>query len=175
MFPDAPFNSNPFRKQAVAPTQLDAQANGAAWFGATVAPLAADGEVKKGMPAKATVIVFRNQTPDTKQIGLTRVSPGIYRLADGTAIQREADRKRFLPGCAWVAVVRNDKVRWLHVGNSWSTYTKPGQTQALKQIAQCYVSFSDADAAQEFTQGNTLTVHAFSGVLKLEEHVVSLE
>jgi type II secretory pathway pseudopilin PulG len=175
MFPDAPFGSNPFRKEAVPPTPLDEQAYGTAWFGATVAPLAPDGDVKKGMPAKATVVVFRNQNPDAKQIPLTRVSPGIYRLADGTAIQREADRKRFLPGCAWVAVVRNDTVRWLHVGNSWATYSKPGQTQDLKQITHCYVSFSDAAAAAAVTQGNTLTVHGFSGVLKLEEHLVSLE
>jgi len=175
MFPGTPFGQNPFRREDVPPTPLDEQAYGTVWFGATVTPLAQQGDVKKGMSAKATVIVFRNQTPETKQIRLTQFAPGVYRLADGSAMQREADRKRFLPGCAWVAVVRNDTVRWLHVGNSWATYSKPGQTQDLKQITHCYVSFSDAAAAAAVTQSNTLTVHAFSGVLKLEEHLVSLD
>ncbi len=175
MFPNAPFGSNPFRRQAVPSTPLDEQAYGTAWFGATVAPLAADGEIKKGMPAKATVVVFRRADPEAKQIRLTRVWPGVYRLADGSAQDREADRKRFLPGCTWVAVVVDGGVRWLHVGNSWPTYSKTGQTRAQKQVEQAFVSFSDPDVAEEASQGNALTVHAFAGVLKLEEHLVSLE
>jgi len=175
MFPNAPFRQNPFGWQAVPPTPLDEQAYGTAWYGATVAPLATDGDVKRGMPAKATVIVFGNRNPEAKQIRLTQIWPGVYRLADGSAQDREADRKRFLPGCAWVAVVVGDSIRWLHVGNSWSTYSKAGQTRAQKQVEQCFVSFSDSAAAATASVGNVLIVHAFSGVLKLEEHLVSLE
>jgi hypothetical protein len=87
----------------------------------------------------------------------------------------EADRKRFLPACTWVAVVVDGGVRWLHVGNSWSTYTKAGRTRADKKPEKAFVSFSDPDAAKAAIQNNVLTVHAFTGVLKLEEHLVSLE
>jgi type II secretory pathway pseudopilin PulG len=173
MFPNDPFGKDPFRRQAVLPTPLDEQAYGTAWFGATVAPLAADAEIKKGMPAKATVVVFRRSDPESMPISLTLVSPGIYRLDPQPEL--ESVRKRFLPACTWVAVVGDDGVRWLHVGNSWPTYTKSGQTRAQKEIERCFVSFSDPDAATDAAEGNALTVHAFTGVLRLEEHLISLE
>jgi len=207
MFPNAPFRQNPFGWQAVPPTPLDEQAYGTAWFGATVAPLAADGEIKKGMPAKATVVVFRRVDPDVRGIRLRPYRPngsaedpttGIFTIEDTVTIEVEedeapvpranvpnpteaernrfeADRKRFLPGCTWVAVVGDDGVRWLHVGNSWPTYFESGQTRAQKQVRQCFVSFSDPDAAKEAMQENTLVIHAFAGVLRLEEHLISLE
>lgn len=175
MFPDQPFRQNPFRWQDASPTPLDEQAYGTAWFGATVSPLAPGGEVKRGMPAKATVVVFSRQDADLKQIRLERSWPGVYRLADGSVQQRESDRKRFLPGCTWVAVIKDGTVHWLRVGNSWPTYSKPGQTQADKQVVGCFVSFSDPDAVTDAASGNSITVHAFSGVVKLEEHVVTLD
>jgi len=175
MFPDQPFGSNPFLKRVIQPTPLDEQAYGTAWYGATVSPLAGTGDIKKGMPAKATVVVFARQNPETKRIRLERVYPGVYRLSEGTTQQQEADRKRFLPGCAWAAAVVDGNIHWLHVGNSWPTYTKSGQTKSQKSVERCFVSFSDPDAADEAAEGNTLTLHAFSGVVKLEEHVVSLD
>jgi hypothetical protein len=126
------------------------------------------------MPAKATVVVFRRSDPESRPISLTLVSPGIYRL-DVLQPELESVRKRFLPACTWVAVVVDGGVRWLHVGNSWSTYTKAGRTRADKKPEKAFVSFSDPDVAEEASQGNALTVYAFVGVLKLEEHLVSLE
>jgi len=192
MFPNTPFGSNPFRRQAVPPTPLDEQAYGTAWYGATVSPLAADGEVKKGMPARVTVAVFKQRDPEAKLISLTRRWPGVYQITvpeapeaggggsspepeDAAARQREADRKRFLPACAWVAVRVNDRIRWLHVGNSWTTYATQGQRLEDKQIDNCFVSFSDPAAADEAAQGAILMVHAFSGLIKLEEHIAYLD
>jgi hypothetical protein len=192
MFPDTPFNQPPFRKRVVSPTPLDEQAYGTAWFGATVSPLAADGPVRKGMSARVTVVVFKRRDPESKMIALRRMWPGVYRMAEPedpepgaggsgpepegpTPQEREADRKRFLPACAWVAVQVDDTIRWLHVGNSWTTYEKQGQWLADKTIQDCFVSFSDPDAAEAASQGPTLMVQAFSGVIKLEEHLASLD
>ena len=175
MFPDIPFGKPPFFKQPMSPTPLDEQAYGRAWYGATITPLSQGVEIKKGMPAKATVVVFSQQDAESRSIPLTQQWPGVYRLTAGTGQEREAARKRFLPGCAWVAVIVDDAVRWLHVGNSWATYTKAGQTRAEKSVEQCFVSFSDPAAATAAAKGSTLTVYAFSGVLKLEEHIVTLE
>ena len=127
------------------------------------------------MPAKATVVVFSQQNVESRSIPLTQQWPGVYRLTSGAGQEREAARKRFLPSCAWAAVVVDDAVLWLHVGNSWATYTKAGQTRAEKSVDQCFVSFSDPAAAAAASNNNTLTVHAFAGVLKLEEHIVTLE
>jgi len=175
MFPDMPFGRNPFVKQVVSPTPLDEQAYGRAWYGATITPLSQGVEIKKGMPAKATVVVFSQQNVESRSIPLTQQWPGVYRLTSGAGQEREAARKRFLPSCAWAAVVVDDAVLWLHVGNSWATYTKAGQTRAEKSVEQCFVSFSDPAAAAAASNNNTLTVHAFAGVLKLEEHIVTLE
>ena len=136
MFLDTPFGQHPFEKQVVPPTPLDEQAYGRAWYGATITPLSKGGEIKKGMPAKATVVVFSRQDVEAKSIRLTRLRPGLYRMTEGTVEQQEANLKRFLPGCAWAAVVTDDTVRWLHVGNSWANYTKLGQNRADKKAEQ---------------------------------------
>jgi len=198
MFPDAPFASNPFRKQSVTPTSLDQQAYGTAWFGATVAPLAGGGTVKKGMTAKVTVVVFSQQAPEVRAIRLRAYPPnqstptGIFTIEDTAAtvgqlrssvpspteVERrrfEGDRKRFLPGCTWVPVVANNDVRWLQVGNSWATYNKSGQTRDDKRPQQCFVSFSDPDVAKAASVGDLLTINAFNGVLTLHERLVSLD
>lgn len=176
MFPDTPFGQNPFVKRVVPPTPLDEQAYGRAWYGATITPLSQGVEIKKGMPAKATIVVFGQEDAESRTIPLTQQWPGVYRLTAGTGQEREAARKRFLPSCAWAAVIVDNAVLWLHVGNSWATYTKAGQTRAEKSVEQCFVSFSDpAAAADAADENNVLTVYAFSGVLKLEEHIVTLE
>jgi len=176
MFPDTPFGQPPFKQQEASPTPLDEQAYGRVWFGATITPLAQAGEIKKGMPAKATIVVFRQEDAESRTIPLTQLYPGVYELTAGTVQEREAARKRFLPGCTWVAVIVDDAVQWLHVGSSWATYTKAGQTRAEKSVEQCFVSFSDpAAAADAADENNVLTVYAFAGVLKLEEHIVTLE
>ena len=198
MFPDIPFGQNPFVKQVVSPTPLDEQAYG----GAIITPLSQGVEIKKGMPAKATVVVFRQEDADVTAIRLraypsnqpaSNPAAGIFTIEDtaptvaqlrpsvpspSEAERRrfEAARKRFLPGCAWAAVIVDNAVLWLHVGNSWATYTKAGQTRADKKVEQCFVSFSDPDAAADAADENSaLTVYAFAGVLKLEEHIVTLE
>ena len=166
MFPATPFNAAPFKRIANAPTAMDETAYGRAWYGATVSPFLDNVPPEAGMMARVAVVVFKSSDPTVKLVNLSRVSPGVYKLTAGTPQEREADRRRLLPGCSWVALVSNGTVRWLRVGSSWPTYQPGGQTPK-----DSFVSFVDAEAIT----GDTVDVYAFSKVLRVEERIITLK
>jgi hypothetical protein len=84
----------------------------------------------------------------------------------------ELARRKYLRGCSWVLGAKNGVVTWLHVGSSWATFA--ANTQA-EQVAGSYVSFTDPQAAASVASGTSLQVFAFSGLVRLEERVVTLE
>lgn len=173
MFPDNPFNQPPFRKQAVnrsaAEVEVDRQAYGAAAYGATASLLDSSDAPTSGVPVRVAVVVVNKEDAESKQLTLDRVAPGVYKLTGSDAAQREADRKRFLPGCSWAVAVNGGVAHWLHVGSSWAMYAPGGRA-----VVESFVSFSDPDAASA-AGGGSLTVHGFSGVLRVEERVVPLQ
>jgi len=176
--PNPPFPpASPFKRIDVAPTLVDEQAYGTAWYGATATPLAPGVPAKRGDSARVTVVAFKRANPESKSVTLSNqradgqaLPPGVYRLSANTPPQREADRKRFLPPCGWAVNVSGGTVRWLHVGSSWATYQPGG-----KDVKDCFVSFSDPAVAAAAASGNSLNVHGFAGVLRVEERIVSLD
>lgn len=171
MFPEDPFNKSPFKKLPSVPRDAtDDEAYGAASCGVTVAPLTPGAVATSGMAVRMSVVVFTKQDTEAKKLTLSPVSPGIYKLTDGTVVERQADRKRYLPGCSWALAAGGGTARWLHVGSSWATFLPGGQ-----QAADCFVAFTDADSATAAETNGSLVVHAFSGVARVEERVVNLD
>jgi len=184
MFPASPFGQNPFRRETtVDPTPLDEQAYGPAWYGAVVAPMAAANSIRKGTLARVTVVVFKRRNPTARRISLQVTGPGVFRLVDGSVSQQDADRRRFLPPCSWVAVVHNGAIHWLRIGTSWSMKVGSGDGGAeavvdpnAPDITDCLVGFADPVAAAALvSETGDLVVHAFEGLVRLEEHVLALE
>ncbi len=171
MFPASPFNNPPFKKKTMAaPTSLDEAAYGRAWYGATVSPFVGNVPAEPGMRARVAIIVFKSPDPTTKLVNLRSVSPGVFKLTAGSPQEREADRRRLLPGCSWVALVNDGTVRWLRVGSSWTNQRKNTSTGNLEPT-DSFVSFVDSEAIT----GDTVDVHAFSKVLQVEERIITLK
>lgn len=167
MFPNSPpFNAPPFKRITNAPTTNDEAAYGRAWYGATASTLLPGATAEPGGLARVAVIVFKTAEPQAKVLNLTRVSPGVYKLTGGSAQERESNRRRFLPGCSWAAVVKDGLVRWLRVNSSWLTYEPGGTTPK-----DSFVAFADPDA---ITDAAT-EIHVFSNVLRVEERILPLK
>jgi hypothetical protein len=185
MFPNQPpFNDARLSRLPGLPRPPLDPVYGRIWFGATAAPLAGSGDIAAGMAARLTIVIFRGAEPDLKAVNLSSqgsggspLPPGVFRLADGTPLQQEADRKLYLPPCAWVLAVNDGEVRWLHVGSSWTTYGQSGTRLADKDPAasKSYVSFTDPEAAAAAAASGNLAVHAFAGTLRVEERFIRLQ
>lgn len=174
MFPNQPpFNdARLLRLPGLSRPPLD-PVYGRTWYGATATPFAGSGEIAPGMAARLTIVIFGSQTPDLKLVSLSSqgpggspLPPGAFRRTDtdGTPLQREADRKLYLPPCAWVLAVKDGEVHWLHVGSSWKT-----------AVGDSFVSFTDPEAAAAATASGNLAVHAFAGTLRVEERFIRLQ
>jgi Tfp pilus assembly protein PilV len=142
-------------------TLLTEQAYGRAGYAAIVSPLADSASYTAGAPARVTIVVFKSRTPETESITLTQNSPGVYEISGGSVQQREDRRKRLLAPCSWIAVRAGNNLRWLHIGSSWATGSKS------------FVSFTDAQGADDTIPGGT--VSGFTGVLKVEDHIIELD
>lgn len=177
--PNPPFLATaPFKRIPANPTAADQQAYGTAWYGAIATPVASGTSLpRSGEAVRVTSVAFRRSDVESKQLTLTPLAgaAGVYRLTGGTAEQRDADRKRFLPPCSWAVAVSGSTVRWLHVGNSWTSYSKAGTTLAQKTVADCFVSFSDPTVASAAVTSGTLTLHGLRGVARIEERIVRLQ
>lgn len=145
----------------------DDDAYGRAGYAALCSPLADSASYAAGAPARVTIVVFKTRAPEREEISLTKVSPGVYRITSGSVYQQEDVRKRLMPPCSWVAVQKNNRVRWLHVGSSWATYAAGASV-----TNGSYVAFTDADAADDAIVN---TVSAFGGILKVEDHIIELD
>jgi type II secretory pathway pseudopilin PulG len=173
------FSGNVTRTAIADPDPLnDEAAYGRAGYAAIARPLSGSGPFPPGVavPARVTVVVFKTRAPEREEITLEKTSPppastplpdGVYRITGGSIQQQEDRRKRLMPPCSWVAVQKDNTVRWFHVGSSWATYAPGGTT-----VSAAYVSFSDAAEAGNVIAG---TVSAFTGVLKVEDHIIELE
>jgi len=166
LFPDNPFSTPPFLRKPNPPTPMGEASYGRARYAAMISPLFDNAPVRSGTPARVAIIVFNNPEPSSKRLTLERFSPGVYTLTNGTEFEREADRRRYLPGCSWASRIKDDAVQWLRVGSSWSTYQPGG-----KRPKDSFVSFVDADALEE----DTIDVYAFSNVLRFEEQIIHLK
>jgi len=133
-------------------------------YAVTVVPTAT-GTVSVGSPVRVGVVVFKRPNVDWMPIQLTKRGAGVFQVitsATATAVQNELTRKRFFPSCSWSFATSGTapaQSRWLRVGSSW---TLSGTS---------YVSFSDADAdvVASIPTNSSLTVQAFSGVLRVDE------
>jgi len=152
----------------VEPRPIDEQAYGSGWYMATATPLALEGPVRRGDPARLTVAAFKRIDAEGKPIQLTRFSTdGVFQITGGN---QEADRKRFLPSCGWAIALVDGEVHWLHVGSSWATYEPGG-----KIVRDSFVSFSDPEAAAAASNGNQFEVYGLAGVVRVEEKIIPLD
>lgn len=192
-FPDAPFatgtsfvsgtffKSSPASLPAAAMTlQDDLQLSGSVNLSGTANPLVtnpvsvtyavtvvptATGTVSVGSPVRVGVVVFKRPNVDWIPVQLTKRGAGVFQVitsSTATAAQNELTRKRFFPSCSWSFATSGTapaQSRWLRVGSSW---TLSGTS---------FVSFSDADAdvIASVPTNSSLTVQAFSNVLRVDE------
>lgn len=187
MYPAAPFNAPPFKRDSSLRGPIDETAYATASYGATLSPFyVPPSGIQPGMPARLAIAVFTNAGPDCREIKLEAVggapASGVFRVTEvlarapdpavTTTAGLEIARRRFLRGCSWVLASKDGVVSWLHVGSSWATFARNTQAQ---QIAGSYVSFTDPQGAAAVATGNTLQVFAFGGLVRLDERVVTLE
>ncbi len=147
----------------------DENTYGRAGYAAIVSPIADATSYAAGESARVTIVVFKTRAPEREEVTLTKVSPGVYKLTGGSEYQQEDRRKRLLQPCSWVAVQKDNRVRWLHIGSSWTASRLNGGALVL---GDSFVAFTDAEGADEAIAG---TVSAFSGILKVEDHIVELD
>lgn len=184
VFPASPFEASPFARHTrsgevrfalgdeleLASGNVPVARDGGVCYGATIAPSTSATPVLPGNPAVVSVAVFRKAGVETKTLSLTATGSGsgVFQVA------QEPDRKRFLPGCSWVLARSGgdqQPPRWLQVGSSWATMA-PGGTVPTGS----FVAFVDADAAATLLGGGAaLTVHAFDGLLRVDERPAVLE
>jgi Tfp pilus assembly protein PilV len=167
----AAFSGGAFKRGALPnpDPMADENAYGRAGYAAVVSPIADATSYVAGDSARVTVVVFKTRTPEREEISLANVSPGVYKLTGGSEYQQEDRRKRLLQPCSWVAVQKDARVRWLHIGSSW-TASKLNAGNLV--LGDSYVSFTVAEEADEAIVD---TVSAFSGILKVEDHIVELD
>jgi hypothetical protein len=188
-FPDTPFLSGTsfisgtFSKYAIPGTlptftmtlQDDLQLSGTTLltnttsvsYAATVLPTAT-GTLSAGSPVRVGVVVFKRPNVEWMPLILPRLGTGIYRVSvTGSSTvtpQDESARKRFLPACSWVFATSTTapaQSRWLQVGSSWTVSGTP-----------C-VSFSDTESS--VLSSETITVQAFTNVLRVDERPAILK
>ncbi len=105
--------------------------------------------------ARVTVAVFKS-SGEIKQIPLTLVSPGVYKMTTAN----EATRKKFLAGCSWaLALPSTGAPQWLAINSSW------------KSGADAYVSFRESS----LPSGSTLTVVGFEGLLNVVDQLITIQ
>jgi hypothetical protein len=133
-------------------------------YAVTVVPTAT-GTISVGSPVRVGVVVFKRPNVDWIPVQLTKRGAGVFQVitsSTATAAQNELTRKRFFPSCSWSFATSGTapaQSRWLRVGSSW---TLSGTS---------FVSFSDADAdiVASVPTNSSLTVQAFSNVLRVDE------
>ncbi|MEY3205997.1 MAG: hypothetical protein RLZZ21_2328 [Planctomycetota bacterium] len=135
-------------------------------YGATVVPTAT-GTVGAGTPVRVGVVVFKRPNVDRMQLPLIRIGSSIFQIPS-TVAQPDSIRKRFVPACSWVFAVSSTsplQSRWLHVASSWTV------------SGTSFVSFSDSDAQviAATPVSGTLTVQAFTNVLRVDERPAILK
>lgn len=136
-------------------------------YAATVLPTAT-GTLSAGSPVRVGVVVFKRPNVEWMPLILPRLGTGIYRVSvTGSSTvtpQDESARKRFLPACSWVFATSTTapaQSRWLQVGSSWTVSGTP-----------C-VSFSDTESS--VLSSGTITVQAFTNVLRVDEQPAILK
>lgn len=187
-FPTPFYSTSPRKKLAtIAPTAIDRQAYGGAWYLFTATPLAASGATVSGMPVRLTVVVTRSADAEQVAMRLIMVSPGVYRvIPTGTGtdpnvalsltdrLRLEGERKRFLSPCSWVLVNTGNVPTWLRIGSSWATH-KIGVDGAVGDVDKSFVSFSDATKADAMAASGALNVRGVAGIVRVEEHIIPLD
>lgn len=127
----------------------------------------------RGEQVIATTVVFRSPGPSVKAFTLAQTGAGssVFTIDSGAAT--EADRKRFLAGCAWVFVVGSSGTScWLPIASSWKTYV-PGATSGTP-TGTAYVSLT-AGTSVLANLGSPLQAYGFEGLLRVDERLIPLE
>lgn len=148
--------------------------------GVTVIPMAsATASITPGTPARVSVATFKKSSVQSQPITLTAASgsagvlsgTNVAIFTTGSDAAADSTRKQYLGGCAWVlAFTASGTARpaWLQIGASWTT------TNASGQPTGSYVSFTDPAAVAPLLTGNTLTVHGFTNILRVDERPATL-
>jgi type II secretory pathway pseudopilin PulG len=176
------------------PTIVDTPMN--AFFSGTVGPrefrtgvswgaMLSTGTVnaEAAVPATLSIAVFR-KPGDVRSLTLTSTS-GLF--INGTnsgtnALQAEADRKQFLPGCSYVLALPvssgSAAPTWLKVTSSWAN---PGPTSGGVEDVTRRVSYAVLDmtpigsGTNAFISGGTLNVLAFENIVRVDQYPVTLD
>ena len=144
----------PVRSMAANAVGVKAFKRGVCW-GAMVTPDPWGVDPFSMTQARVTVAVFKN-SGEIKQIPLTLVSPGVYKMTTAN----EATRKKFLAGCSWaLAIPSTGAPQWLAINSSW------------KSGAAAYVSFRESS----LPSGSTLTVVGFEGLLNVVDQLITIQ
>jgi Tfp pilus assembly protein PilV len=156
-------------------------------WGATLWP--AGGPAARGVPAVLSVAVFR-RPGDACEFRLTRtgtISPsgpetmqcdGVLRSGAASTLQTggaaalaiEAARLQYLSPCSFVLAVTNPP-QWARVASSW---TLSGTMVSGTENVNSRRSFVVLEPAPQFT-GTTIRVVGFDGLLRVDQHPVTLE
>ena len=144
----------PVRSVAANAAGVKAFKRGVCW-GAMVTPYPWGVDPASMTQARVTVAVFKS-SGEIKQIPLTLVSPGVYKMTTAN----EATRKKFLAGCSWaLALPSSGAPQWLAINSSW------------KSGAAAYVSFRESS----LPSGSTLTVVGFEGLLNVVDQLITIQ
>ena len=144
----------PVRSVAANAAGVKAFKRGVCW-GAMVTPYPWGVDPASMTQARVTVAVFKS-SGEIKQIPLTLVSPGVYKMTTAN----EATRKKFLAGCSWaLALPSTGAPQWLAINSSW------------KSGAAAYVSFRESS----LPSGSTLTVVGFEGLLNVVDQLITIQ
>ncbi len=144
----------PVRSVAANAAGVKAFKRGVCW-GAMVTPYPWGVDPASMTQARVTVAVFKSSGA-IKQIPLTLVSPGVYKMTTAN----EATRKKFLAGCSWaLALPSTGAPQWLAINSSW------------KSGAAAYVSFRESS----LPSGSTLTVVGFEGLLNVVDQLITIQ
>ena len=144
----------PVRSVAANAAGVKAFKRGVCW-GAMVTPYPWGVDPASMTQARVTVAVFKS-SGEIKQIPLTPVSPGVYKMTTAN----EATRKKFLAGCSWaLALPSTGAPQWLAINSSWKSGT------------DAYVSFRESS----LPSGSTLTVVGFEGLLNVVDQLITIQ
>ena len=144
----------PVRSVAANAAGVKAFKRGVCW-GAMVTPYPWGVDPASMTQARVTVAVFKS-SGEIKQIELTPVSPGVYKMTTAN----EATRKKFLAGCSWaLALPSTGAPQWLAINSSWKSGT------------DAYVSFRESSLPCDCT----LTVVGFEGLLNVVDQLITIQ
>ena len=144
----------PVRSVAANAAGVKAFKRGVCW-GAMVTPYPWGVDPASMTQARVTVAVFKS-SGEIKQIPLTLVSPGVYKMTTAN----EATRKKFLAGCSWaLALPSTGAPQWLAINSSWKSGTA------------AYVSFRESSLPSD----NPLTVVGFEGLLNVVDQLITIQ